>query len=239
MAIDNLLARIIAQIGKNDARNRLLSNFAPPSYDDVLHDGLVGSGQTLGGILGTTMGALGGEAIGGPRGALAGSALLGPVGTLAGGWAAHGGYREGQLIGNILSHPENWSVDAAGAIVPVTPAPNPPSTPNESNDANARYLSRVPKTADSGSPPLPSGGAIVPPPQSPQSGVGTVDEDTAPPVRFQSSRQQNPLGDGMTGWRSSVDPTDPQYATQPAPSPQRPGGLLGLLLDHLRDNPNI
>jgi hypothetical protein len=238
MAIDNLLARLIAQIGKSEVRSQLLSNFAPPSYDDVLHDGLVGSGQTLGGILGTTLGFLGGEAIGGPRGALAGSALLEPVGTLAGGWAAHGGYREAQLIGNILSHPENWTVDAAGAIVPVTPAPNPSSTLNESNDASARYLRRVPKTADSGSPPLPSGGATVPSPRSPQSGVGRVGEDTAQPVRFLSSRQRNPLGEGMAGWRSSVGPTDPQYAAQPA-SPQRSGGLLGLLLDHLRDNPNI
>jgi hypothetical protein len=42
----------------------------------------------------------------------------------------------------------------------------------------------------------------------------------------------------MTGWRSSVDSNGPQYSTQPAPSPQQPGGLLGLLLDHLRDNPN-
>ncbi len=72
-----------------------------------------------------------------------------------------------------------------------------------------------------------------------QSGVGTVGEDTAPPVRFLSSRQRNPLGDGMSGWRYSVDPTGPQYVAQSSPSPRQPGGLLGLLLDHLRDNSNI
>jgi hypothetical protein len=71
-----------------------------------------------------------------------------------------------------------------------------------------------------------------------QSAVGMVGESSAPPVRFLSSRYQNPLGYGMTDWSSSVDSCDPQYFAQPAPSPQEPGGLLGLLLDHLRDNPN-
>jgi hypothetical protein len=47
----------------------------------------------------------------------------------------------------------------------------------------------------------------------------------------------------MTGWRSSVDGIDPQRPAQPAPplqaaSPQEPGGLLGLLLEHLRNNPD-
>ena len=72
-----------------------------------------------------------------------------------------------------------------------------------------------------------------------QSGAGTVGQnDGASPVRFLGSRIQNPLGDGMANWRSSVDSSDPQYSAQPAPSPQQPGGLLGLLLDHLRDNPD-
>jgi hypothetical protein len=40
----------------------------------------------------------------------------------------------------------------------------------------------------------------------------------------------------MTGWRSSVDGTDPQNSAQPAPSPQEPGGLQGLMLEYLRNN---
>jgi hypothetical protein len=72
----------------------------------------------------------------------------------------------------------------------------------------------------------------------PHSSTGTVGENAAPPVRFLGSRIQNPLGDGMTGWSSSVDPSNPQYLARPAPSPQQPGGLPGLMLDYLRDNPN-
>lgn len=72
-----------------------------------------------------------------------------------------------------------------------------------------------------------------------QSGAGTVGQnDGASPVRFLGSRIQNPLGDGMTDWSSSVDPSSPQYFAQPAPSPQQPGGLPGLMLNYLRDNPN-
>jgi hypothetical protein len=69
-----------------------------------------------------------------------------------------------------------------------------------------------------------------------QSGVGTVGQNIQPPVRFLSSRYQKPLGSGMTGWRSSVDGTDPQNSAQPAPSPQEPGGLQGLMLEYLRNN---
>jgi hypothetical protein len=71
-----------------------------------------------------------------------------------------------------------------------------------------------------------------------QSGVGTVGQSSRPPVRFLSSRYQDPLGGGMTGWRSSVDGTDPQNSVKQAASPQEPGGLLGLLLEHLRNNPD-
>jgi hypothetical protein len=39
----------------------------------------------------------------------------------------------------------------------------------------------------------------------------------------------------VPGWASSVDPTDPQYLAQPAPSP---GGLPGLMLEYLRNNPD-
>jgi hypothetical protein len=58
------------------------------------------------------------------------------------------------------------------------------------------------------------------------------------PVRFLSPRSSNPLGSGMPGWASSVDPTDPQYFAQPAPLPQPPGGLPGLTLEYLRNNPD-
>jgi hypothetical protein len=71
-----------------------------------------------------------------------------------------------------------------------------------------------------------------------QSGIGTVGPDNSqPPIRFPSGRYRNALGDGMSDWRSSVDSAYPQYAAQPASSPEQPGGLFGLLLDHLRDNP--
>src|SRR5258708_4589535 len=42
-------------------------------------------------------------------------------------WEQRWAPREGQLIENILSYPENWTVDAAGAIVSVTPASRPSS----------------------------------------------------------------------------------------------------------------
>jgi hypothetical protein len=120
MAVDNLLLRLITMFGKGAASNRL-SQYDPPSRGDILHDGLVGAGKTWGGILGTAAGITGGEAVGGPYGAAAGALALAPAGTLAGGWAAHGAYLQGLLINDILTHPENWTVDAAGAIVPATP----------------------------------------------------------------------------------------------------------------------
>jgi hypothetical protein len=80
-----------------------------------------------------------------------------------------------------------------------------------------------------------------------QSGIGTRGQNSQPPVRFLSSRDQKPLGGGMAGWRSSVDrfdpqgpaqPTPPQQTVQPTPSSQEPSGLLGLMLEYLRNNPN-
>jgi hypothetical protein len=71
-----------------------------------------------------------------------------------------------------------------------------------------------------------------------QSSVGTVGQNSEPPVRFLSSRDQAPLGSGMADWRSSVNGTDPQNSSQPAVSPQEPGGLPGLLMEYLRNNPN-
>jgi hypothetical protein len=127
MAVDNLLVRLIAMFGKGTLSNRL-SQYDPPTRGDILHDGLVGAGKTWGGVLGTAAGITGGEAVAGPYGAAAGALALGPAGNLAGGWAAHGAYLQGLLIDDILRHPENWTVDAAGAIVPAMPtiAADPP-----------------------------------------------------------------------------------------------------------------
>jgi hypothetical protein len=70
-------------------------------------------------------------------------------------------------------------------------------------------------------------------------GVGMIGQSSQPPVGFLGSQDQNSLGGGMAGWRSSVDGIDPQRPTQPAPSPQpappqQPGGLLGLLEEYRR-----
>lgn len=127
MAFENLLARLVAMAGKGELSNRL-SQFDPPSRGDILHDGLVGAGQTWGNVLGAAAGITGGQAVGGPYGAIAGGAALAPAGSLAGGWAAHGAYLQGLLIKDILTHPEDWTVDAAGAIIPAAPrtANDPP-----------------------------------------------------------------------------------------------------------------
>ena len=71
-----------------------------------------------------------------------------------------------------------------------------------------------------------------------QSGVGTVGQNSTSPTRFSSSPYRNPVGSGMTGWKSSVDGTDPQSSVQPAASAEEPGGLLGLPLESLRSNPD-
>jgi hypothetical protein len=42
----------------------------------------------------------------------------------------------------------------------------------------------------------------------------------------------------MDGWHSSLADFDPQQQTQPAASPQESDGLLGLITDYLRNNPN-
>lgn len=65
--------------------------------------------------MGTTAGYLGGQAVGGPGAAFTGSVLLEPPGTPAGAWAAHGAYREGQLIGNI---PQYFAQPASSPLVP-------------------------------------------------------------------------------------------------------------------------
>jgi hypothetical protein len=70
-----------------------------------------------------------------------------------------------------------------------------------------------------------------------QSSTGTVGQNSEPPVRFLSSRYGNALGDGMTDWRSSVDPAGPQNSAPTLSSPRDPGGLLGLMQEYLRNNP--
>jgi hypothetical protein len=70
------------------------------------------------------------------------------------------------------------------------------------------------------------------------SAVATVGQPNEPPVRFLSPRDQTPLGSGMADWRASVNGIDPHNSSQPAVSPQEPGGLPGLLLEYLRNNPN-
>lgn len=91
MAFENLIAKLIAQTGKWGAIKYLDKN-GPPSYHDVLHDGLVQSGKTVGSTLGGAAGWWGGEAIGGIPGAIAGASTLGSLGHLAGGWAGHTAY---------------------------------------------------------------------------------------------------------------------------------------------------
>jgi hypothetical protein len=56
-------------------------------------------------------------------------------------------------------------------------------------------------------------------------------------VGFLNSRCGNALGDGTTDWRSSVDPAGPQNPAQTLSSAQDPGGLLGLMQEYLRNNP--
>lgn len=105
-----------------------------------------------------------------------------------------------------------------------------PSDAGSSNDADARYLGKLRHAADS--PSLATDSPAV------QSGVGTIGQSSGePPVGFLSPRYSNPLGSGIAGWPSSVDPAGPRYAMRLAPSPQQPGGLLGMLLDHLRNDP--
>jgi hypothetical protein len=83
------------------------------------------------------------------------------------------------------------------------------------------------------------GDELSPLQRSLQSGVGTIGpSESEPPARFLTSRQQSPLGDGVGSWSSSVAPTGPLYAAPPASPSDQPGGVLGLLLDHLRDNPS-
>jgi hypothetical protein len=60
-----------------------------------------------------------------------------------------------------------------------------------------------------------------------QSGFSAVGPNSDPPIRFVSSRYQNPLGDGMDGWQASTSDFNSQQPAPSAPSPDEPGGLLG------------
>jgi hypothetical protein len=103
-------------------------------------------------------------------------------------------------------------------------------TPKQASDFLAKYLFASPAMGPQDE--------LSPFVRTLQSGAGTITQGVEPPVRFLTSRYQNPLGDGMAGWPSSANAADPPYVEQPAPSSDQPGGLLGLLLDHMRDNPD-
>ena len=79
-------------------------------------------------------------------------------------------------------------------------------------------------------------GILTPFARSLQSGMATVGANSVPPVGYLSPPDQNPLGGGMGGWQSSTSDFNSQQPASPAPSTDEPGGLLGMLLDHLRNN---
>jgi hypothetical protein len=55
----------------------------------------------------------------------------------------------------------------------------------------------------------------------------------APPNEALPADRQNSFNDRFGNWTSSPAGIDPEYPNQPAP---QPGGLLGLMLEHLRNN---
>src|SRR5579871_3690778 len=138
---NDLAAKTAEEVAKDQLKEYLLREYGPRPDGDELHDSFINAGSTIGGELGGLVGRIGGRA-----GKIAGAG----AGAVGGAWTANGVYREGQLIKNIFTHPENWTVDAAGAIVPVLPDPNSSNT-NGSSSAEAQ----------SSSPPV-------------QTGIGTV-----------------------------------------------------------------
>ncbi|CCE04618.1 hypothetical protein BRAS3843_110001 [Bradyrhizobium sp. STM 3843] len=226
-------------IAQGQTKKELLSRYAPPSRGDVLHDGMVGSGKTWGGILGGAAGWAGGQAVGGLPGAVVGSTALGAGGSLAGGWGAHGAYREGQLIRDILSNPQDWTVDAAGAIVPVTPQ-SPAASNQGDRDVPDMKGARAPQPTPSMSSD-PSGSASWAAPSStpaawpwwaqpnlgvlPPAGLSGVPTAAAPPTH-------RPGGiPGMIADLTGRDVSDPTQSQPPA------GGLLGMIQEYMRSNP--
>jgi hypothetical protein len=237
MPFENLLARLLAETAKSKAEAELLSQHGPPSRSDILHDGLVGVGKTWGGILGTTAGIMGGEAVGGPLGAIVGGAVLGPTGALAGGWGAHGAYFEGQLIQDILSHPEYWTVDAAGAIVPATQGSTFRSNENGSIRAGAQLQQSSGGPAASNELVRDSAVANGPAPSGQMGPVGSGSRQLSSRVfdagagssSFNSYVPQNAPG-GLPGLMASVMGNNPSNPMQEPP----PGGLLGLIQEVMR-----
>jgi hypothetical protein len=192
-----------AEAVKGQVDDYLLSKYGPRLDGDPFHDGFVKAGgrvgKSLGGFIGKRLGKIGEST--GER-----------AGSLAGAWVANGTYREHQLIKDIVTHPENWTVDAAGAIVPVyaDPASLPDAT--DSKASNARpFFSPLEK------------------------GVGLVGSSLGPPPGsvFATPAWENPFGNGIGEWPSSIASAGPLYAPQQA---GRPGGLPGALFENLRDN---
>jgi hypothetical protein len=238
MANYDLLARLTRLLGKHEVE-KYLSQYDPPSRGDILHDGLVGIGKTWGGILGTAAGIIGGEPVAGPFGGAAGGFTLGLAGERAGAWGGHGAYLGGQLVNNILSHPENWTVDAAGAIVPATDnsaASLPQEMPSASNESKAKQSMTPPvQTGAPSSPHAPTAprpnamglfGALsaLPYPQ-PEGGLfgrnwehlrGTSAYDQLM-GRDSVADADNADAGGPPAWLGSVAGVDPKDPFQPTP----------------------
>jgi hypothetical protein len=72
-----------------------------------------------------------------------------------------------------------------------------------------------------------------------QSGVATIGPaDGEAPIRFLAASPPNLFASGVGSWSSSVAPTGPLYAAPPTDPSDQPGGLPGMLLEYLRNNPN-
>ena len=212
--MNNALPKLAAQIAKK-AATRHLEIQGPPAYGDVLHDGLVQSGKTIGSALGGAAGWWGGRALGGPGGGVAGMTALGSLGRHAGGWAGHIAYLQGPVIKDILSHPDNFTVDAAGAIVPrLLPVS---STPDVASEVGTQLGRRQHGST-----------GMVQVAASPGEEGQSVFDTGASSIPF--LRPTNGPG-GLPDLLSEVSFIDPH-----SPAPPAPGGLLGLLQDTFRTN---
>lgn len=220
--VSNLWTRLADDVGKDQIEDYLLSNYGPHP-DGGFHDRFVKAGSSAGKLLG----GLAGGRIAGPPGGFVGA----EAGSPGGAWLANGAYRGGQVVGDIVTHPENWTVDAAGAIAPVMPAPATLPDTDSAKDADGRYLVRLPRAAD--------GPSLAPDDIAVQRGVGMIGPSSgAPPIGLPDMRSQNPFANGIGRWSSSVAPAAPLYAAPPAAPTDRPRGLPGMLLDYLKNNPN-
>lgn len=66
--------------------------------------------------------------------------------------------------------------------------------------------------------------------------LGTIGPASAPPVgHLSESERRNSFGGGMANWRSSIDPLALQDRPR-SPTEPRPGGLLGMIQDYMRNN---